>query len=188
MKQHRYILALCLGLLSFSGCDKMSVIGLNKEIPLTFTSPDGKTRTIQSKSSGDEGAELAFSTTEFYNPSDIEGCVWINAATNGRMVDDLFFLSIYMKENSRIGREPEFERINFCLPFSSNSEDYTSSYSGHIYLKEFNDERLVLRFDKTVFKVFHGKYTLNGDMEFSARDISELLEQYEALMNQGQQQ
>ena len=188
MKQHRYILALCLGLLSFSGCDKMSVIGLNKEIPFTFTSPDGKTRTIQSKSSGDEGAELSFSTTVFYNPSDIEGCVWIQAATNGRMVDDLFSLSIYMKENSKIGREPEFERIRFCLPFSSNSEDYTSSYSGHIYLKEFNNERLVLRFDKTVFKIYHGKYTLNGDMEFSARDISELLEQYESLLNQGQQQ
>ena len=104
------------------------------------------------------------------------------------MVDDLFSLSIYMKENSKIGREPEFERIRFCLPFSSNSEDYTSSYSGHIYLKEFNDERLVLRFDKAVFKIYHGKYTLNGDMEFSARDISELLEQYESLLNQGQQQ
>lgn len=188
MKRYRYILALCLGVLSFSGCEKMSVIGLNKDIPFTFSSPDGKTRTIQSKSSGDGGAELSFSTAEFYNPSDIEGCVWINAATNGRMVDDFFSLSIYMKENSKTGREPEFERVRFCLPFSSNSEDYTSSYSGRIYLKEFNDERLVLRFDKTVFKIYHGKYTLNGDMEFSARDISDLLEQYESLLNQGQQQ
>lgn len=188
MKRTAFILAAFLGLFLSSSCEKMSVGDLNKDFPFTFTSPDGKTRTVQSKSDGEEGAELAFSTTDFYNPSDIDGCVWINASTNGRMVDDLFFLSIYMKEDSKIGREPEFERFTFCLPFSSNSEDYTSSYSGHIYLKEFSDERLVLRFDKTVFKVYHGKYTLNGDLAFSARDIADLLEQYESLMNQGQRQ
>ncbi|MBR4134025.1 MAG: hypothetical protein IKU04_05835 [Bacteroidales bacterium] len=169
MKRLSLIISLCLGLAAINSCEKMSAERLSKDVPFTIKSPDGVTRTVLSKSD-DTGntEELAFSSAYFMKPSDIEGCVYTLASTNGKMVYDAIMLSMYLREGSlKIGKEPEFERIDFGLFFSSDSRNYADTFNGHVYLKEHSSEQLVLRFDKVSFKLAAGTFTLNGDLVYS---------------------
>lgn len=169
MKRLSLIISLCLGLAAINSCEKMSAERLSKDVPFTIKSPDGVTRTVLSKSD-DTGntEELAFSSAYFMKPSDIEGCVYALASTNGKMVYDAIMLSMYLREGSlKIGKEPEFERIDFGLFFSSDSRNYADTFNGHVYLKEHSSEQLVLRFDKVSFKLAAGTFTLNGDLVYS---------------------
>ena len=170
MKRLYFIIALCLGIAAFSACEKMSADRLSKDVPFTIKSPDGVTRTVLSKSE-DTGntKDLVFSTSYFMEQSDIEGCVFTCASTNGKKVDDAIMLFMYLKEESmKVGKEPEFERIDFGLFYSSDSRNYADTFDGHVYLKEYSSEQLVLRFDKVSFKLAAGTFTLNGDLVYSS--------------------
>lgn len=174
MKRFIPFIAICLGLLAFSACDKesgdrLSDEELTKDVQFSFTT--GKlTRTIEAKSSDGEESGLAWRIALLRDPSDIEGCIHLHAFTNGRMVDDSFFLSLYMKKAGlKKGAEPEFERTLLCLPLSSYSGDSSYSFSGHIYLKEYDGSSVTLRFDNAVFN----NYILNGDLTFVAGELTD---------------
>ena len=167
-------IAICLTLFAFSACDKGSVDRLSdedlaKNVQFSFTT--GKlTRTIEAKSSDGEESDLAWRIALLSDPSDIEGCIHLYAFTNGRMVDDSFFLSLYMKkEGLKKGAEPEFERTLLGLPLSSYSGDTSYSFTGHIYLKEYDGSRVTLRFDNAAFN----NYILNGDITFVTGELTD---------------
>jgi len=176
MKRLCYLLAIGIGLIALNSCDKATADNLDKDVPFTLTSPDGVTRTILSKS--EEGSEaLAFDEAFYMYPSDIDGCAWALAHTNGKMANDFFWLSMYLKDSSlKAGKEPVFERLSFGLPYSSNSFDYTGSFTGHIYVKEYSSKQLVLRYDHVVFEIAAGTYTLNGDLIYTS-DYPEYLKE-----------
>jgi hypothetical protein len=161
-------------------CEKMSTASLSKDIPLSITSPDGVTKVVSilSKSDDSEGengeSDLAFRIALLSDPSDIEGCIHLYAFTNGRMVDDSFFMSMYLKKSSMaVGKEPDFERLLFCLPLSNDNRNSADSFDGHIYIKEHSSEQVTLRFKKAVFKIAQGTYLLNGDLTFMAGDLKD---------------
>ena len=159
MKRLFYLLAIGIGLVALLSCEKMS----SEMLPFSLTSTNGDTKSFKDSSAG-----TVFDQAYFMAPSDIDGCVWASAHTNGRMVDELIWLSMYIKESSmKAGKEPKFERLSFGLPASSNSEDYTGKYTGRITVKEYSEEQLVLRFHNVVFKIAAGNYTLKGDLVFS---------------------
>ncbi len=170
MKKLYCLTALCFGLVALGSCDKISADRLSKDVPFTIKSPDGVTMTVLSKSDDTGNTEdLVFSSAYFMEPSDIEGCIFTSAATNGRKVDDAIWLFMYLKEDSmKVGKEPEFERIDFGLFFSSDSRNYADTFNGHVYLKEHSSGQLVLRFDKVSFKLAAGTFTLNGDLVYSS--------------------
>ena len=169
MKTPYCLTALCLGIVAICSCEKISDERLSKDVPFTIKSPDGVTMTVLSKSDDTGNTEdLAFSSAYFMEPSDIEGCVYTCASTNGKKVNDAIWLFMYLKEDSmKVGKEPEFERIDFGLFFSSDSRNYADTFDGHVYLKEHSSEQLVLRFDKVSFKLAAGTFTLNGDLVYS---------------------
>lgn len=174
MKRLFPFIAICLGLLAFSACDKesgdrLSDEELAKNVQFSFTTGE-LTRTIEAKSSDSAESGLTWRIALLRDPSDIEGCMHLHAFTNGRMVDDSFFLSLYMKKAGlKKGAEPEFERTLLCLPLSSYSGDSSYSFTGHIYLKEYDGSRVTLRFDNAVFN----NYILNGDLTFVAGELTD---------------
>ena len=172
MKRIFPLLAVCLGLLAFSACDKESGEKLSEEVQ-PFSISNGKiTKIVEAKSNDGEGSGLAWRIALLSDPSDIEGCVHLYAFTNGRMVDDSFFLSLYMKKTGlKEGGEPEFERTLLCLPLSSYSGDTSYSFTGHIYLKEYDGFKATLRFVNAAFN----NYILNGDITFVTGELSDYL-------------
>ena len=176
MKRIFYLTAIVIGIMTLNSCDKMTGEKLSEDIPFTLVSPDGVTRTILSKSEGLEG--LAFDEAVYMYPSDIDGCAWALAHTNGKMDNECFWLSVYLKDSSlKVGKEPVFERLSFGLPYSSDSRNYTGSFTGHIYVKEYSSKQLVLRFDNAVFEIAAGTYTLNGDLIYTG-DYPEYLKEH----------
>ena len=112
----------------------------------------------------------------FQDTSDKEGSIHLSAFSDGRMAHDSFYMSFYLKRDSlRPGKEPEFESILFCLPLSSDSRDFTYSFSGNIYLKEYSSEQVTLRFKETVFEIGKGAYRLDGDLTFTQGSVKDHL-------------
>lgn len=176
MKRLAFLITACLGLMLAISCEKsrLGTGDITGSQPLTLSLPDGTTYSMLVKSDEGEGtdgkSDLAFRNATFQYPSDIEGCVFLSAFTNGRMVHDSFFMSLYLKADSLSpGKEPEFERILFCLPLSSYSGARADTFKGHIYIKEQSSEQIVLRFKKTVFELSGANYTLNGDLVYTKK-------------------
>jgi hypothetical protein len=67
----------------------------------------------------------------------------------------------------KAGAEPEIERLDFGIMYSSDSRNYTSVIQkGHIYVKERERDRIVLRFKNVCFNIAAGEYIYNGDIAF----------------------
>lgn len=168
MKRLYYLIVIGIGLIALLSCEKMT----SEMLPFSLTSTNGETKSYKDSDTG-----LVFDQAYFMDPSDIDRCVWASAHTNGRMVNELIWLSMYIKDGSlKAGKEPRFERLSFGLPASSNSNDYTGKYNGRITVKEFSKEQLVLRFHNVVFNIAAGTYTLNGDIAFSS-DLPDYLKE-----------
>ncbi|MBO4536793.1 MAG: hypothetical protein J5702_06260 [Bacteroidales bacterium] len=116
-----------------------------------------------------EGTEspvsLQFSKVRYdADPADVPGCRGIIASTSGKQVDNSLWLTIYFYDDTAIGQELKLERIHFSAPLSSNSNNYTSAFTGKIILKEKNNKKAVLRMQDVHFKIAVGEYILNGDL------------------------
>ncbi len=168
MKASSFLPALCLALLTLASCSKEPIRDLSEDMPLSITIPEAKGESGGTVDS--DTAEPAFTTAYFMYDPEVEGCVWFHAHTNGRMVYNSIFLSMYLKEKSLVvGKKPVIERFSFGLPLSSDSRDYAGLDSGHIYVKERHDNLIVLRFDNALFELAHGTYRLHGDLSFSLK-------------------
>lgn len=167
MKTSSFLPMLCLTLLTLASCSKYTMTDLSKDIPFSITIPE------TGEESGDTDGSIItpeFTTAFFQIDPEVKGCLWFFAHTNGRMVYNSIFLSMYLKEKSLVvGKEPVIEKFSFGLPFSSDSRDYAGFGKGHIYVKEIRNDLIVLRFDNAVFELGRGTYRLNGDLSFSLR-------------------
>ena len=165
MKALSFLPALCLTFLTLASCSKEPIRDLSGDIPLSITIPEAK-----GESGDSDTAKPAFTTAYFMYDPEIKGCVWFLAHTDGRMVYNSIFLSMYLKEKSLVvGKKPVIERFSFGLPLSSDSRDYAGLDKGHIYVKERHDNLIVLRFDNAVFELGRGTYRLHGDLSFSLK-------------------
>ena len=165
MKASNFLPLLCMLSLTLASCSKYSVPDLSGDIPFSITIPEAK-----GESGDSDTAKPAFTTAYFMYDPEIKGCVWFLAHTDGRMVYNSIFLSMYLKEKSLVvGKKPVIERFSFGLPLSSDSRDYAGFDKGHIFVKEIRDDLIVLRFDNAVFELGRGTYRLHGDLSFSLK-------------------
>ena len=118
---------------------------------------------IADGNSGSSSLKLS-STRYVTNPSDVPGCSGVISFTNGKMAYDHIMLSFYFYDDTAIGEELRLERVNFGMPLSSNSADYTSSFTGKMILKEKNHNKAIIRMQDVHFKIAHGEFILNGDL------------------------
>ena len=164
MKRLIYLTAVCLGLVAFNSCEKMSV----EDQPFTFNLPGGFFKSEDTKDN--EGQ--ARITALYVTPSEIAGCVNTSLfVSNGKMVEENVWLSMYLKENSlAAGKQPEIERVHFGFIFSSDSRDYTESFKGNIRVRKYDNRELVLRFNRVTFEVGKGTCRFNGDVVFTRQD------------------
>ena len=161
-----------MALLTLASCSKYPMTDLSKDIPFSITIPES---IVESDDTDGSTVTPEFTMTFFQYDPEVKGCIWFAAHTNGRMVYNSIFLSMYLKEKSLVvGREPVIERFSFGLPYSSDSRDYAGFDKGHIYVKEIRNNLIVLRFDNAVFELGRGTYRLHGDLSFT----SELTEYY----------
>lgn len=171
MKKLTIITLACIGLCLASSCSTGDYSPDNI-IPFTFTSPDGFSRVVQqTKGDGQEESPevLTFSQAVFYeSDSDYPGCMSFLANTNGKMWNDAFYLSLLLDENSLIvGSAVKIERLFFALIFSSDSQNMTNTAKGNIFVKQRTNDMIVLRFDKVVFTIKQGSFTMNGDLIYT---------------------
>lgn len=172
MKTSSFLPILCLALLSLASCSKLSTMDMSIDIPFSITIPES---IVESGDTDGGTVSPEFTMAFFQYDPEVKGCLWFAAHTNGRMVYNSIFLSMYLKEKSlAVGKEPVMERFSFGLPYSSDSRDYAGFDKGHIYVKEIRNNLIVLRFDNAVFELGRGTYRLHGDLSFT----SELTEYY----------
>jgi hypothetical protein len=157
MKRKAFILPiLCLVLLTPASCSKDSPQSLSGDMPFTVTTPETKV------SFDNKDQDIAL--VHFISPSDIDGCAYFFLGYKD-LAPALFF---YLKEKGmKAGSEPKIERLDFGIFYSSDSRNYTSIMEkGHIYVKERQDDRIVLRFRNVCFKIAAGEFIYNGDIAF----------------------
>ena len=147
---------LCMAFLSLASCSKDSLQGVSGDLPFTVTTPETKVSI--------DNTDQNINYIHFISPSDIDGCAFFILSSKG-LAPALFF---YLKEKSmKTGSEPEIERLDFGIFYSSDSRNYTSVIQkGHIYVKERERDRIVLRFKNVCFKIGAGEFIYNGDIVF----------------------
>jgi hypothetical protein len=128
--------------LLFTGCRQES-------IPLVFEGPDGP---------------MTLTATYYPSPSDVKYCFGVISHTEGRDVFSSMWLDFYAKDDVRPGQELRFEKLMFGAPLSSDSRNYADSYTGKMILREKTKDRIVIRMEDVRFTIFHGEYTINGDL------------------------
>lgn len=148
---------LCLAFLTMASCSKDSLQSVSGDLPFTVTTPETKV-SLYSK-------DQDINHIHFTSPSDIDGCAFFFLSAKG-LAPTLFF---YLKEKSmKAGAEPEIERLDFGIIYSSDSRNYSSVIQkGHIYVKERERDRIVLRFKNVCFKIGAGEFIYDGDVAFS---------------------
>lgn len=84
--------------------------------------------------------------------------------TDGKKVFDSLWLFMYISEETETGSAFEPERLEFSAGLSSDSRNYTHSYSGRMVLTEKSKTRVIIRMENVRFKILYGEYILNGDL------------------------
>jgi len=140
----RPLLEILLSLLSLAGGCASSQIHL-----LKMDGPDGT---------------MELTATYYPFPSDIPGCFGIISHTEGRDVFSSLWLDFYAKDDVKAGEELKPENLMFGAPLSSDSRNYTNSYTGKMILREKTKDRIVIRMEDVRFTILHGEYTLSGDL------------------------
>ena len=100
----------------------------------------------------------------FFNPPDVPDCRQVIAFTEGKMVDDVIYLSFCFYDDTAVGEELKLERMDFGMPLSSNSADYANSFTGKMILKAVNRHKAVILMENVHFTIAHGEFVLNGDL------------------------
>ncbi len=128
--------------------------------------------TINAKSNEFEDTVISFSSPVVYRKSDMEGKSWLSAWSGGRMVYDMFMLSIYFDniDNTKVGYTLKTSRFMFSFPASSDSNATTYTYEGRITLADKGDDYVILHFHKVSFSCSFGKYVIDGYLYCTLKD------------------
>ena len=150
MKRRSFIFSsfvFAIGMILLSGCNRLD--GPSSTKPFRMEGPAGK-----------------LSLSSSYHPSmvDMPGCFEIIAHTDGKMVDESFWLFLVGLNDTKPGAELKPERVSFSALLSSDSRNYTESYSGKMVLKEKTKTRVTIRMEDVRFNILFGEYILNGDL------------------------
>ena len=130
-----------------AGDDPSSVVVQGNEP--TLTGPDGV---------------LRMSADYIPMPKDQPGCFEIIAHTDGKDVFTSLWLICCVNNNTRVGEELKLERVDFCAALSSDSRNFTTSFTGRMILKERTSEMVVIGMEDVHFSILHGEYVLSGDL------------------------
>ena len=105
-----------------------------------------------------------FPNVAVYRKSEFEGQSWLAAFSGGKMVYDMFMLSIYFDsvDQMKVGDTLKPSRFMFTFPASSDSNATTHTYDGNITLADKGDDYVILRFDKVSFSCSFGDYLTDG--------------------------
>ena len=114
--------------------------------------------------------ELLLSARYYPSPEDTPGCFEIIAHTDGKMVDDSFWLMLVGLNDTKPGAELKPERVSFSATWSSDSRNYTESYAGKMILTEKTKTRVTIRMEDVHFKILYGEYILNGNLVATLAD------------------
>ena len=150
MKRHSFLvrsLLVAIGMILLSGCNRLD--GPSSAKPLRMKGPDG---------------ELLLSARYYPSPEDTPGCFEIIAHTDGKRVDDSFWLHLVGLKDTKPGSELRPERVSFSAMFSSDSRNYTESYAGRMVLTEKTKTRATIRMEDVRFQILYGEYVLNGNL------------------------
>ena len=102
---------------------------------------------------------------EFYpSPSDLPGLFEVIAHTAGKDVYTSLTFTLKVPDQVKEGSEITSGKISFGAFFSSDSREYTDSFTGRMYLKSKSADSVTIFFDNVRFRILHGEYVLNGDM------------------------
>lgn len=96
----------------------------------------------------------------------IEGLSSIWATSSGKMADDYAALSIHFSKDDISKKNPELtiKELWFGFPYSSDSRNFGSEYSGRIYLKSVSKNKIVIGMDKVTFNLALGKCVIDDDI------------------------
>lgn len=120
--------------------------------------------TIHTKSDEFEDTVTTFPRVQVTRRSDIEGQSWLCAWSGGRMVYDMFMLSIYFDsiDKMKVGEELKTSRFMFSFVASSDSRATTHEYGGKITLADKGDDYVILHFKNVSFSCSFGDYLTDG--------------------------
>ena len=107
---------------------------------------------------------MEFTTVYYSAPQDVPGCSGVICHTNGKDVFTNIWLSFYFYDNTPQGGELKLKRLNFGAALSSNSREYTNTFTGKMVLGEKTDSRVIIYMDDVHFKIQHGEYVFNGNL------------------------
>jgi len=111
---------------------------------------------------------IDFSQGVFYpHPADVPGCSKVIATTSPGEVG--YWLSFCFYEDTPVGGDLKLERLSFCIPVSSDSRDYTNSFTGRMILKEKTDSKAVITMKDVHFQIAHGEFIVDGDLVATVR-------------------
>jgi len=133
--------------------------------------------TIQTKSSDYEDTVTTFNDPTVYRKNgEEEGQSWFVAWSGGRMVYDMFMLSIFFDsiDNMEVGDKLHITHFMFAFPASSDSRAYTSTYSGKITLADKGEDYVILQFHKVSVSCLYGKYVTDGYLYCTLKDEPKL--------------
>lgn len=128
--------------------------------------------TIHTRSNDFEDTVTTFSEPIIYKKSDMEGKSWLCAWSGGRMVYDMFMLSLYFDniDNMKVGDTLKPSRFMFSFPASSDSNATTQTYEGRITVAGKGDGYVILRFHKFGVSCSLGEYVTDGYLYCTLKD------------------
>ena len=160
MKQTVIRIALIVAALMATACSKESISPedlFNAHVKVAQT-------TIKTRGSDYEDTVTSFPSVAVYRKSDIQGKSRFTASSGGRMVYDMFFLSIYFDsiDKMKVGDTLKPSRFLFTFPASSDSRATTHEYGGKITLAGKGDDYVILRFHQVSVSCIFGNYLTDG--------------------------
>ena len=94
----------------------------------------------------------------------MDGQSWFVASSGGKMVYDMFMMSIYFDsiDRMKVGDTLKPSRFMFSFFASSTFEATTHTYGGKITLVDKGDDYVILHFDKVSVSCSFGDYVTDG--------------------------
>lgn len=119
---------------------------------------------IHTKSKEFEDTVNTFRSKAVYRKSDIEGQSRFSAFSGGKMVYEMFMLSIYFDsiDKMKVGETLKPSRVMFSFPASSDSNATTHTMGGKITLADRGDDYVILRFRRVTFSCSLGDCLIDG--------------------------
>lgn len=136
--------------------------------------------TIHTRSDEYEDTETTFERIAVYRKSEEKGQSCFVASSGGKMVYDMFIMSIYFDsiDRMKVGDTLKPSRFMFLFFASSDSEASTYAYEGKITLADKGDDYVILHFDKVSVSCSFGDYVTDGYLycplfdEYEAKSVT----------------